>query len=220
LGGRAALRQPRGAPVAANVDRSAPARALRRAALATASIGALRFFFTVYGEGRLPAWASRLDPVIDALGLAALAVFADSALRLANRAPRERRTRLYVAAALIALGLGLELVLWLVTRLGSQLGVLVGPALASVLLWALGRATLWIGLCRWLGRGFRVVVPVLATLRVIVFAATLAGPYLEPGTRARELMIETATPRLWIALGCLVLGDLAIAWIAGKASQA
>jgi hypothetical protein len=201
------------------IDRNAPARALRRAAIATASIAALRIAFAVYGEGRWP-WALRLDPIIDALGLVALALFADSALRLANRAPRERRRTLYVATVLIALGLGLELILFLVTRLGSELGVLMSPALAAVILWALGRASLWVGACRWLGRGWSIVVPFLATLRVALFASTLVGPYLESGSRARELMIETASARLWIALGCLVACDLAIAWIADAAKVA
>jgi hypothetical protein len=162
---------------------------------------------------------SSLDPIFDGLNLALLAVYADSALRFANRAPTERRRTLYAATAFIALGLAFELIVTLLTY-GSEVGVLMGPAVAAIVFWSLGRATLWIGACRWLGRGWRVVVPLFAMIGLLMFATINASPYLESGSRARELLIETTSAREWLALGCLVVCDLAIAWIADAAIEA
>jgi hypothetical protein len=207
-------------------ERRSAARALRLAALASALIAALRFALNTQAELIGIQRAVRLEPFFEAAGVAALAWMAACALVLVLRMPAGARGALLAGALLGLLDLGVELMLWLLSLLGSAIAQRAEPALVAVSLWAGCRAMLWFGLFGALGREQRApaaplaaLVPLFTGLRIVLFIGTLIGPYLEAGGEARQAFLGTATLRNWLAMGLAIACDALIAWLAGRAAR-
>jgi hypothetical protein len=211
-----------------NADLAAAARRLRLAALASMLVSAIIIGVSIRAD-RLGI--SHAFQVAAACALAAAEGWLTlSAIRVAARAPTGVRATLALASVLMFLGFGTTLILAFLIQVGAPLWMLNDPiplAFTLWVLWAGGRAGLWIGLLGMLERlrhalpsPLIALVPLLVGARIILLVAQLVAPLLEAGSEWRQHFLDTATARVWLTVGVEVSCNAAIAWLAGRAARA
>ncbi len=193
------------------------------AVLVALGVDTFRFVLNIAPQLFGERGASLVEPPIDLIGIAAVAAIAWLSLGLARMTRGGGRATLFVASGFTTLYVVIELSAALLLLLDRQLDHLAVIALCAQLAWVCAFSMLFFGLFSLNAKRGRapslvvaVLLPLVAGVRGLLFAATMLSPYLEGGSEARRVFLETSTARSFAAFVAFVIVYLANAWLARR----